>query len=129
MGNKVLIIEDDVNFLYGLEAKFSAEGVDVSAHNGFEPPELIIDRINRYLPSFIILEIALSGFGGLDFLKKIKSDDYIGHIPVFVYSNLNSGIKDECLRRGAHSAHDKKELGLDYFVKKILKIAEARSIL
>lgn len=94
--NKILricIVEDesDIRQIYAL--KFRKDGFEViEASDGEEALRLISETI----PDFILLDIIIPKINGFDVLRKIKENDKLKNIPVFILSNLGqeAEIKD-----------------------------------
>ncbi|MDP2766786.1 MAG: response regulator, partial [Candidatus Methanoperedens sp.] len=84
MSKKILIIEDDVNILYGLQAKLSVEGFSVKAEAGDSGIEEILFKIKFFKPDYVILDLMLPMIDGFDVLSAIKADNEISGIPVFI---------------------------------------------
>lgn len=120
---KIVIVEDDINILSSLTAKFSSFGYEVIAYRGIESINEILDSIKINDISFIILDLILPKIDGFDLLKKIKEnmDDIIA--PVFVFSDVSDeDIRTRCDFIGADYFIIKQDLHIDEFVKKVLKI-------
>lgn len=119
---KVLIIEDEANLLYGLQAKFRVAGFEVITDEGVDKTE-VMEKINILKPDYIILDIILPRVDGFDLLGQIKADPEISMIPVFIFTNLSDA---DSRRRGQELGADfylmKSELNLDEFVAKFEKI-------
>ncbi|MFA6306841.1 MAG: response regulator [Patescibacteria group bacterium] len=123
---KILIIEDDANLLYGLQAKFRVEGFEVITDEGADKKEAM-EKIKIQKPGYIILDIILPKINGFDMLAKIKADPAISKIPVFIFTNLSdSDSRQKGAELGADFYLIKTELNLDEFVDKFKKIIENR---
>lgn len=69
MSKKILIVEDDEDFLNVLNTKFSDEGfLVVLAKDGEEG----LAQVQKEKPDLIILDILMPKLGGIDLAKKIK---------------------------------------------------------
>ena len=127
MHKKIFIIEDDVNILYGLQAKLSVEGFTVTVENGNSSTEEIIEKIEEVKPDIIVLDLILPQVDGFQLLMKIKSNREIGAIPVFVFTNLSD---EDSRKKGISLGVDhyliKQDLNIDSFVDKVKKIIENR---
>ena len=84
---KILIIEDDVNLLYGLQAKFRVAGFEVITDEGADETEAM-EKVKVLRPDYIILDIILPKINGFDILSEIKSDPAISKMPIFIFTNL-----------------------------------------
>jgi len=124
---KILIIEDDANLLYGLLAKFRVEGFEVITDEGADKKEAM-EKIRILKPDYIILDIILPKINGFNLLAEIKADPAISKIPIFIFTNLSDS---ESRQKGAELGADfyliKTDLNLDEFVAKFKKIIENRN--
>ena len=102
---KIFIIEDDVNILYGLEAQFSADEFIVELSEGEEELEELINNIKSFSPDYLILDLILPKLDGFEILKRVKEDEELADVPVFIFTDLS----DE------DSKHRSLELGADYY--------------
>jgi len=90
--NKILIIEDDEDFIWivtqGLKkANFSV----VSATNG----EAGLDMIKKEKPDLVLLDILMPIMDGLTMLQKLRQgDDYEKSLPVILLTNLSANSED-----------------------------------
>ena len=122
MSKKILLIEDDVNLLYGLQAKFRVEDFEVATDLGSEKSE-IIEKIRTFKPHYIILDIVLPRVDGFEVLKEIKSNPEFSKIMVFIFTSLSdSDSKQRANKLGANLYLVKTEFNLDEFVAKFKKI-------
>ena len=122
INNKILIIEDDANLLYGLQAKFRVAGFEVIIDEGADETQAL-EKIKIFKPSYIILDIILPKINGFDLLSKIKADSEISKIPVFIFTNLSdSDSRQKGKELGADFYILKNELNLDEFIDKFKKI-------
>jgi two-component system alkaline phosphatase synthesis response regulator PhoP len=123
MSDKILIVEDNVNILYALQAKFSTDGTEVMALDGTTDLNEMVSFVIKNQPKFIILDLILPKVDGIDLLKEIKSKEGISDIPIFVFTNLmDDEIKQKCMDLGADYYFVKTDYHLDEFIKKINKI-------
>jgi len=127
MNKKIFIIEDNVNFLYGLQAKFSSEGFTIATANGNESLIELKRKVAESGAEYIILDIVLPKFDGFEVLHTLKADDHTAKLPVFIFSNLDDkDTREKCEKLGAEQFFKKHELMLDEFVQKIIKIINNR---
>jgi len=119
---KILIIEDDANLLYGLQAKFRVESFEVITDEGANRTE-VMEKIKVLKPGYIILDLILPKINGFQILAEIKANPEISKIPVFIFTNLSDS---ESRRKGKELGADfylmKTDLNLDQFVAKFKKI-------
>ena len=123
MEKKLFIIEDDVNILSALKAKFSVENFRVESDSGSTVIEEIVKKINAIHPDFIILDLILPRVSGFDILSSIKSDKEISGIPVLVFTNLSDAdSKERSNQLGSDYYFIKSDFTIDEFIEKIKKI-------
>ena len=126
MNNKkrVLLIEDEANLLYGLQAKLRIEGFDTITDEGLDKGE-VLEKIIVLKPDYIILDIILPKINGLDLLKEIKSRPQISRIPIFIFTNLSDNdSRQEALKSGADFYLIKTDYNFDEFTAKFKKIVD-----
>jgi DNA-binding response OmpR family regulator len=122
MAKKIFIIEDDANLLYGLQAKLRVEDFDVVADEGIDEIE-VLKRIKTTSPDYIILDLILPHTDGFEMIKKIKGDESLKNIPIFIFSNLSDNdTKTRSMDLGAEQFFIKNDFSIDEFVEKIKKI-------
>lgn len=123
MEKKIFIIEDDANILYGLEANFSAEGLDVETSEGEEEPDEIMDNIRDFGPDYIILDVILPKLDGFEIIKKIKEDSELSDLQIFIFSDISDeDSRSRSLEMGADYFFPKDEFDTYEFTEKVKKI-------
>ena len=87
---RILIVEDDplISRMYQAVFKFEEFEVDM-ARNGEEG----LEKVRKFRPTLVLLDIMMPKLNGLDVLEEMKSDPKLKKIPVVVLTNL-SGMKD-----------------------------------
>lgn len=122
MSQKILIIEDEANILYALQAKFSVAGYRVKTLADGTLEE-IINKIKLYGPDYIILDMILPQVHGSKILAEVKADQEIANIPVFVFTDLSRADgKTRGLDLGAEQYFIKNDFRIDDFVARVIKI-------
>jgi CheY-like chemotaxis protein len=101
MKKVILLIDDDTEdqevFISQLREYDPAINV-VSAFTGKQG----IDLLLKTKPHMVFLDINLPGMNGIDVLKKIKTNNVLQNIPVFMYSTSDGfNSKPEALKLGA----------------------------
>lgn len=101
----VLIVEDDEVLMRALYMLFHESDYTIaSAGDG----ETALKMTERLKPDLVLLDLLMPKMNGFDYLRAMKSNPMLKHIPVIVLSNL--GDKDDVEKA--------KGLGaMDYFVK------------
>lgn len=96
---KVLIVDDEVDYLTLLKLKLTNEGFDVDAtDNGNDALQLL----KRDTYDLAILDVIMSGQSGIDLLKKVREDNDIDDVPViFLSARDEVESKVEALHLGA----------------------------
>ncbi|OGF31206.1 hypothetical protein A3H09_03075 [Candidatus Falkowbacteria bacterium RIFCSPLOWO2_12_FULL_45_13] len=123
---KILLIEDDANLLYSLQAKFRIEGFEIITDEGLDKIE-IFEKIVSLKPDYIILDIILPKISGHDLLKEIKVSPLMSKIPVFVFTNLSDNdSRQQVMKFGADIYFVKADFTIDEFVAKFKKIISNR---
>ena len=87
---RILIVEDDPLISRMYQTVFQFEGYDVDmGRNGEEG----LAKLEKYIPTLILLDIMMPKMSGIEFLKEMKKSPQMKNIPVVVLTNL-SGMKD-----------------------------------
>ncbi len=122
MSKKIFIIEDDVNILYGLQAKFRVEGFNIQLSSGEEEVREIVDNINFFEADYLILDLILPNVDGFDIIKQVRTN--IGNsLPIFVFSDASENdIQTRAKDFGANYYFIKNEINIDEFMDKVLRI-------
>lgn len=119
---KIFIIEDEASLLYSLQAKFRIEGFEVMTDTGSEQAE-VINKILRFKPGYLILDLILPKVDGFVLLKEIKNQEGISTIPIFIFTNLSDQeSRAKGLKLGADYYLVKADFSIDQFVSKIKAI-------
>jgi DNA-binding response OmpR family regulator len=127
MNNKFLIIEDDANILYSLQAKLRTNGSDVEIFNGSGTINELVNLVEKFRPNYIILDLILPNLEGFEILKILKNQVEKFDSHVFVFTNMSD--KDTRLKAenlGINNFFIKTDFNIDEFVEKINKIIENR---
>jgi len=80
---KILIIDDDTDFLKTLESVLKKHGYDVATRNSCQDGFL---TLASFKPDLIILDVHVKDQDGRDLCKKIKLLGEFRHIPVILIS-------------------------------------------
>ena len=111
--NKILIVDDDPDFLHLLAFDLKKNGYEVvSANNGEEG----LERALKELPNLIVLDIKMPKMDGYTFVRRLKKDDETKRIPLVVLTSYEP-MKDMFKLEGVD----------DYFAKSadMTKLLEA----
>jgi CheY-like chemotaxis protein len=102
-GNKILLVDDDQDFLQLLEFDFKKKGYHVvTASNGEEG----LTKAFAEKPSLIVLDIKMPKMDGYTFVRRLKKDPETKDIPLIVLTSYEP-MKDMFQLEGV----------MDYYVK------------
>ena len=111
----ILIIEDETALLYALEAELSYAGFQImTATEGKDG----LEKIKRFKPDLVVLDIMLPDIDGLEILKQIKEDPQMKSIPVIIVSNLE---KKETVEKGLKLGAKEYIIKTQYTLEEVLK--------
>jgi DNA-binding response OmpR family regulator/two-component sensor histidine kinase len=122
---KILIVEDDPDILAFLKEELSGEYQALINDNGKDGLETTI----KELPDCIITDLMMPVMDGIDFTKKVKTNEKTCHIPVIIltaHTNINQQI--EGLQTGA-DAYIVKPFNIDILKVRIDKLVEQREMM
>jgi len=125
MSKTILIIEDDANLLYSLQAKFRIENFKVEVGHANDNFQEVLNQIKTVKPDFIILDLVLPRVDGFEIVRELKSNKETSVIPIFVFTNLSDqDSKARGLNLGVDYYLVKTDFSIDEFVSKVKKIIE-----
>lgn len=115
---KILIVEDDKFLLNIFVTTFEKENFEVKTASDAKTGFGIVKNEN---PSIVLLDIMLPGdMDGLGFLKEVKKDSKISHIPIIILSNLEDDKTiSEGLKLGASGYFIKSQAEPDDVVRNV----------
>lgn len=122
---KILIVEDDPDIRAFLEDELSVEYHVLINDNGKDGLETTI----KELPNCIITDLMMPVMDGIDFTKKVKTNEKTCHIPVIIltaHTNINQQI--EGLQTGA-DAYIIKPFNIEILKVRIDKLVEQREMI
>ena len=117
---KVLLVEDNLIEIMKMKRTISLLKLKHTIHeakNGEEALQFLEDKAN--IPDIILLDLNMPKISGIEFLKILKANDDLKHIPTIILTTSNNQ-KDllECYRTGM-SGYVLKPLKYEDYVKKI----------
>ena len=80
---KVLVIDDDKDLLEVIQALLTTRGFDVETDNNWQSG---FEKIRKFEPQIILLDVFLSGIDGLEICKQLKASPFTSHIPIVIFS-------------------------------------------
>lgn len=95
---KIMLAEDDVTMLSLLRTLLKLEGFETVT---LSEQENVLDAVHREHPDVILLDVHLTQGNGVDLLREIRSDMYVGDVFVIMQSGMNLG--SECKAAGANT--------------------------
>ena len=107
---RILMIDDDVDFLKVSKSLLYTKGFDVMSTTNCDEVESIV---NEYRPQIILLDVFLAGIDGLEICKKLKSSPLTSEIPIIIISGYP--------KSGERAVY---EFGADAFICKPFEITE-----
>ena len=115
---KVFVVEDNELNLKLFSDLLKAHSYEVSTtRDGNEAPELI----RKFMPHLILMDVQLQGVSGLDIIKRIKEDKYIGTIPIIaVTAFAMKDDKDKIMASGC-DGYMAKPISIAPFLQTIAK--------
>jgi diguanylate cyclase (GGDEF)-like protein len=106
---KILVVDDDADFLRAMILLLETEGVEVVT---LESANNIVEELTEIRPDLVLLDVVMDGVNGMDACRVLRSTEAWRDIPVLmltVYGNRNILVK--CFEAGAD----------DYVEKPIIK--------
>ena len=97
MIKKILVVDDDEGIVDALSLMLEEYGYEVSATLRGEET---YQKVNRFNPDLILLDILMSGADGIIICQKLKSDAKTKSIPIVMIS-AHPSAKRHALRVGA----------------------------
>jgi twitching motility two-component system response regulator PilH len=111
---KILLVDDEHDLREGLAILLWAKGYEIfSAGDGEEG----IKKALELMPDLIILDVMMPKMDGYAFVKQIKSEESIKHIPIIVTSAKDK-MKDVFQLEGV-KAYMVKPFGTEDLIRKI----------
>lgn len=112
----ILIIEDDLPLQNAYQTALTKAGYEiVFATTGKEG----LESAKTAKPKLVLLDLMLpGGMNGFDVLERLKADQTLSKIPVFVLTNLDNE-KDTALKIGADKYFVKSNISIDNVISEI----------
>ncbi|MCX6722841.1 MAG: response regulator [Candidatus Staskawiczbacteria bacterium] len=107
INKKILVVEDDEDFLSILKMKFASENISIITAKDGEEGIVIAEKEK---PDLVITDVLIPKMNGVEMIKKIK--EFNKNVLVIFLTN----IKEEDYTK------DVEELGADYLIKADLRI-------
>lgn len=122
---KLLLVEDDEDLLNYSMSKLQDHYEVIIARNGIEA----LEKCKQTLPNLIISDVLMPQMNGLQLCMKLKADVSTSHIPIILFTGLDS--KEEILEGLEAGADDYivKPFEFDILIKKAETLLNNRIIL
>jgi two-component system, response regulator len=128
---EILIVEDNRHDVAMIREAFSEQNIrekscvlgnGAEALDYFFGPEGCLQKSDFSCPKFILLDLKLPKVGGLEVLKRLKTDARTRNIPIIVFTSSNEAKdRNECYLSGANS-YIVKPLDADCFSRFVADI-------
>jgi CheY-like chemotaxis protein len=104
---KILLVEDDMLTRQMYDKTFAVAGFEVeTAENGQEG----LEKLKKYTPNVILLDINMPVMNGIEMLTKLKADAATRDIPVIIMTNVTDlKTNEEAFSKGANLTIVKSE--------------------
>jgi len=119
---KILIIDDDADFVFTHQVQYEAEGFEVlSATDGATGIKLA----EKEKPDLITLDLMMEPMDGFETFDKLKLNPATADIPVVILTNVTRvGIYDEFMDKGATAFCEKSDYSPKQLADKIKEILQ-----
>ena len=81
MGQRVLLVEDEVNIIEAIRFLLTREGWQVMTH---ETGTGALEAIRSLKPDLVMLDVMLPGKSGFDILEELRADEETAELPVLM---------------------------------------------
>ncbi len=120
MAPTILIIDDSQDDVLITEMVLAKVGRDLatqSASSGEEGFAVLKDgKVN---PALILLDLKMPGMGGIEFLRRIRSDEGLKHIPVVVVTHSSLDVDVKASYAAGADGFVQKAFDMDQFGREI----------
>ena len=94
MKKRILVIDDDWDLLAAIKENLQSHHFSCST---ISSPDVGFEEALRWRPHLILLDLVLPKMSGLGFLREIKNNPALRHIPVIILSGISD---EEVVREG-----------------------------
>ena len=127
--NKIFIVEDDLNILYGMRDIFVSSDFEVDFSDSKEDIDDIIKKIKKFKPDSIIMDMVLPEIDGQELMRKIKSDLTLNEAEIFIFTDLSDEDgRARSVGLGANYYFMKNDFDVHTFSNKVVRIMERESL-
>lgn len=90
MAKKVLLVDDDADFMTITTSQIEKGGYDVdAAYSGKE----CLEKVRKNKPDLILLDVMMPGLNGYDTCTELKSDEKTRYIPVILLTAVAKNLR------------------------------------
>ncbi len=120
----IFIIEDDITLAGAMQTQFNLNGFNTEINRGNEEDiEALINEIKKVDADIVILDLILPKLDGFEIIKKIREDEEISDIYIFIFTDVSDeDSKARGLRMGANQYFIKEDFSPEEFAEKVKKI-------
>src|SRR3989338_4369466 len=86
MKKRILVIDDDWDLLAAIKENLQSHHFSCST---ISSPDVGFEEALRWRPHLILLDLVLPKMSGLGFLREIKNNPALRHIPVIILSGMS----------------------------------------
>ncbi len=114
MSKKILIVDDEPDFLENLSVRLSANGYEVAvAHHG----EAALEKIGLFKPDLILSDIVMPRMDGVDFFDALRRNPQTSQIPIVIMT-VKQQLEGTFRKLGVYD-FIVKPIGMEEFVSRI----------
>ena len=124
----IFIIEDDISLAGAMQTQFNAKGFNTEINRGNEEDiEALINEIKKVDAEIVILDLILPKLDGFEIIKKIREDDEVADIYIFIFTDVSDeDSRARGIRIGANQYFIKEDFSPEEFAEKVKRIMENR---
>ena len=120
----VMLIEDNIDMCRMLQLQLKSMYNVFTAHNGTDG----LQGVYTHHPDIIITDLMMPGMDGLEFLRCVRQDFNISHIPVIVLTAKNTEEDKMSAVKAGANAYITKPFSSSYLLAKVNQLLEEQRI-
>lgn len=126
IGNRIFVVDDDLNILRRLEQMLSKSGFHTECFNN---PQMALNKLKeKKLPALIILDLMMPEMDGFQFLTELRKDDDLYALPVVILTSKNLFDEEiKFLEERTIGIFYKETFDEEVFLKRLHKILDGIS--
>lgn len=87
MGEKILLVDDDLDISSLLQSELEARGYQVRVCDGGDE---VMGALRSYKPDLLIMDVMLPGVDGYSLTNQIREDQELSRLPLIIMSALTT---------------------------------------